>query len=254
VVVGSAWGVGGSWLLDALPGMLGEGDGAERFAPRHRVVHEARRRYPRLRLGRTGLVMESLVPAVLEQKVTVIEAHRAWRRLLLEFGTAAPGPAPEGMRCPPTAREWLRVPSWEWHRAGVDAKRAATVVRAARVAGRLEETIRLRPEEAAERMCAVPGIGVWTAAETVQRSHGAADAVSVGDLHLARAVGWALTGEREADDARMLELLSPYSVEGEGGDAGGGQRHRACRFIKLGPVARRARREPRREIRDFRAM
>jgi 3-methyladenine DNA glycosylase/8-oxoguanine DNA glycosylase len=36
------------------------------------------------------------------------------------------------------------------------------------------------------------------------------DAVSVGDYHLPRLVGWALAGERDADDGRMLELLEPY--------------------------------------------
>ncbi len=39
---------------------------------------------------------------------------------------------------------------------------------------------------------------------------GDADAVPTGDLHLPDEVGWALAGERRADDARMLELLEPF--------------------------------------------
>ena len=64
------------------------------------------------------------VPAVLEQKVVILEAHRAWRRLLLKFGRRAPGPAPAGLRVFPAAQTWQRIPSWEWHLAGVGAARA----------------------------------------------------------------------------------------------------------------------------------
>jgi 3-methyladenine DNA glycosylase/8-oxoguanine DNA glycosylase len=212
--------------------------------PRHRVVHEAHRRNPGLRLTRTGLVMESLVPAVLEQKVTSHEAYRAWRLLLWRFGERAPGPGEElRMRVPPDARGWALVPSWEWHRVGVDAKRSATVVRAARVAHRMEEAASLPPQEAAGRLRAVPGIGPWTAAETLQRSNGDPDAVTVGDLHLPHTVGYALTGRRRSDDAQMLELLSPYA----------GQRHRAARLILLSGH-RPPRRAPRFPVGDIRAL
>jgi 3-methyladenine DNA glycosylase/8-oxoguanine DNA glycosylase len=225
VVEGQAWGPGAQWLLDGMPGLLGAGDEPEAFTPRHRVVHEAHRRNPGLRLGRTGLVLESLIPSILEQRVTTQEAYRAWRRLLHRYGDPAPGPADSPaarMRVAPEPRTWALVPSWEWHRAGVDGQRSATILRAARVARRLEEAAGMDGEAAARRLCAVPGIGVWTAAETLQRSNGDPDAVSVGDLHLPGIVGYALTGTR-TDDEGMLELLAPYE----------GQRHRACRLILL---------------------
>ena len=34
----------------------------------------------------------------------------------------------------PDPRTWALIPSWEWHRAGVDNKRASTVLRAVRAA------------------------------------------------------------------------------------------------------------------------
>lgn len=226
-VQAQAWGPGADWLLDALPALLGGEDDPAAFVPRHRVVHDAHRRNPGLRLTRTGLVMESLVPAVLEQKVTSHEAYRAWRLLLWRFGEPAPGPGENlRMRVPPDARGWALVPSWEWHRAGVDGKRSATIVRAARVAHRMEQAATLplgSYGEAARRLQAVPGIGPWTAAETLQRSNGDPDALTVGDLHLPDTVGYALTGRRRSDDAQMLELLAPYA----------GQRHRAARLILL---------------------
>ncbi|MHA6760392.1 DNA-3-methyladenine glycosylase family protein [Streptacidiphilus sp. PAMC 29251] len=239
-----AWGPGAEWLLDRLPALLGAEDDPAAFDPcGHPLLAELRRRHPGLRIGRTGLVMESLVPAVLGQRVTVGEAHEAWRYLLLHHGAPAPGPAPAGMRITPAARDWAMIPSWEWHRAGVDGHRSATVVRAARLAARLEQASGLAPAEAAARLTSVPGIGVWTAAETLQRSNGDPDAVTVGDLHLPNTVGWALAGRERSDDAIMLELLEPYR----------GHRHRVCRLLRMTSV-RAPRRAPRYAPIDFRAM
>ena len=60
-------------------------------------------------MPRSGRVLEALVPAVLEQKVTGREAWRAWRWLVRRYGEPAPGPAgllPDGLRVPPAARTW----------------------------------------------------------------------------------------------------------------------------------------------------
>jgi 3-methyladenine DNA glycosylase/8-oxoguanine DNA glycosylase len=240
-VRGEAWGPGAGWLLDGLPELLGATDDPAAFVPRHKLLALARHRRPGLRLARTGLVLESLIPSVLEQKVTTDEAYRAWRLLVRKFGEPAPGPAAGGrLWVMPSPRTWALIPSWEWHRAGVDDKRASTVLRAVRVAARLEEAVGMPPSAAQARLELVPGIGPWTSAETVQRALGAADAVTVGDLHLPGIVGWALAGDRYADDAVMLELLAPYA----------GQRHRAARLILLSgrTPARRAPRMPRGDI------
>ncbi|MFI6940167.1 DNA-3-methyladenine glycosylase family protein [Streptomyces sp. NPDC050418] len=219
-----AWGPGRDWLLDRLPELMGGQDDPAAFAPRHRLVADSARRRPGLRLLRTGLVMESLIPSILEQKVTTDEAYRAWRLLIRKYGEQAPGPTgmPD-LHVMPDPHTWRMIPSWDWHRAGVDNKRAQTILRAVRVAPRLEEAMALDPRAARKRLELVPGIGPWTSAETVQRSHGAPDEVTVGDLHLPGIIGYALAGERDADDARMLELLEPYR----------GQRHRAARYILL---------------------
>lgn len=243
-IEGRAWGPGAEWLLDGLPALLGADDDPSAFVPRHRLVHEAHRRHPGLRLIRTGLVLESLIPSILEQKVTGIEAYRAWRLLLQRHGEPAPGPA-EGMRMRvmPDPRAWALIPSWEWHRAGVDTKRSSTILRAVRVARRLEEAVSMDLAAASARLQLIPGIGPWTAAETLQRSNGTPDAITVGDLHLPRIVGYALTGARGADDEAMLELLAPYA----------GQRYRAARLILLSGRTP-PRRAPRFAVRDFRAM
>ncbi len=245
-VVASAWGPGAAWALDSLPALLGDGDDVAGFEPRHPVVREAWRRHAGWRVPRTGLVLEALAPAVLEQKVTGHEAWRGWRQLVRGYGEPAPGPAAVqvlGLRVSPAPEVWARVPSWEWHRAGVDQSRSGTVVRAAAAAGRLEQITGLAHADAAARLRSLPGIGVWTAAEVAQRALGDPDAVSVGDFHLAGLVGWALVGEKVDDDG-MLELLEPYR----------GHRYRAVRMIELSGIARPQRRGPRFAGRDYRAM
>ncbi|GAB3598929.1 DNA-3-methyladenine glycosylase 2 family protein [Angustibacter peucedani] len=233
-VEAEVWGPGGEWALDNVPDLLGGSDDDTGFAPEHPVLVEARRRRPGWRVPRTRLVMEALAPAVVEQKVTGHEAFGGYRRLVRRFGEKAPGPAGEaGMFVPPSAAQWAAVPSWEWLQAGVDGARSAALVRAAQRAGRLEQTLDLPAAEAERRMCSIPGIGVWTAAEVRQRAHGDADAVSFGDFHVPTHVGRSLTGEA-VDDAGLAELLEPYRPH----------RYRVQRLVEL-EAPRRARRAPR---------
>ena len=241
-VTATAWGPGAGWLLEMLPSLLGETDDQSGFTPAHPLLREMAARHPGARVGRSGRVLEALVPAVLEQKVVGPEARRSWHCLLQRFGQPAPGPAPAGMRVFPDARTWARIPSWEWHRAGVEPGRARTVAEAASAAARLEEILTMAAGDADRRLRSLPGVGPWTSAEVRQRACGDADAVTVGDYNLPAAVGWALAG-RIVDDAGMLRLLAPYA----------GHRYRATRLVELSGV-RPPRRGPRLAVRDYRAF
>lgn len=206
-----AWGPGAQWLLDGLPELLGERDLLDDFRPVHPVVSDAARRFPGWRVCRSRLVIDSLVPAVIEQKVTGQEAFAGYRRLVRRYGVPAPGPGADlGLLVAPSAREWAAVPSWAWLQASVDPARSRAIVASCRAAARLEEAVAMEPRAAHARLRAIPGIGVWTAAEVRQRALGDADAVSFGDYHIAKNVGWALIG-REVDDEGMAELLKPYA-------------------------------------------
>jgi 3-methyladenine DNA glycosylase/8-oxoguanine DNA glycosylase len=208
-VQAQAWGPGADEVVAGLADLLGGRDDDAGFVPGHPLLAEAAARTPGLRVPRTGRVVEALVPAVLEQKVTGKQARASFRLLVLRHGDPAPGPAPDGMRVPPAAETWRRIPSWEWHRAGVDPTRSRTICVAMQYAERLELAVGMDRDDAARRLSAVPGIGAWTVAEVAQRALGDADALSVGDYHLSAYVGWALAG-RPLDDDGMVELLERW--------------------------------------------
>src|SRR5687767_12688184 len=70
VVAARAWGPGAEWALERLPALLGAEDDPSGFVAHHPAVRRGLDLHPHWRIGRTGLVMESLVPSILEQKVT----------------------------------------------------------------------------------------------------------------------------------------------------------------------------------------
>lgn len=233
-VVCQAWGEGAGEFLENLPALLGGADETSDFHPLHPVVERAYRRVPHLRIGRTGRVLEALIPAVLEQRVQGVEAFRSWRLLVTKFGAPAPGPAPAGMRVPPSAQVWRTIPSWEYHRANVDPGRMRTLLGCAARADALERLATGTPVAAREAMTSLRGVGVWTAAETAQRALGDADALSIGDYHLSSVIGCTLLGHPIDDDA-MVELLEPMRPH----------RYRVVRLLEVSGLAQLPRRGPR---------
>lgn len=231
------WGSGAVWTAERLPRMLGGEDDASDFVAHHPQVAQAARLHEGWAVPWTGLVVESLVPAIIEQRITGAEAFTSYRRLVRAYGEPAPGVgADRGLMVAPDARGWAVIPSWAWVRAGIDASRSDTIMRALRVAHRLEEHAERDPMTTRSRLRAVPGIGVWTAAEIAHVALGDADAVSFGDYHVAKNIGWALTG-KEVDDQGLERLLAPYA----------GHRYRVQRLLELSG-AMRPRHGPRRTL------
>lgn len=237
-VTAEGWGSGAEWVLDSVPRMLGADDDPSGFEPLHQPIADAWRRHGNWRLGATGLVMESLVPAIIEQKVTGQEAFGAFRTLVHRFGARAPGPPsepepPVRLWAQPSPTELRAIPSWEWLRLPVDGARSRPIQHAARVAPALERGGRETPEEFDRRVRTLPGIGVWTSAETRSRAMGDPDSVSFGDYHVAADIGFVLTGA-PVDDEELAVLLEPYA----------GHRHRVQRLVELSGLSR-PRRGPR---------
>jgi 3-methyladenine DNA glycosylase/8-oxoguanine DNA glycosylase len=221
-----AWGPGAEWCLANAPELLGARDRPAGFAPDGLVarLHHA---MPGLRISRSQAVFEALVPSILEQKVAGAEARRSYRQMVTAWGTPAPGPpvpVPGGwrpLRLPPGPEVLAAKPYWEFHRFGIEMRRADTIRRAADAGRMVDRTVDLPPAEAHRQLQTLRGVGPWTSAEVALVALGDADAVPVGDYHLPHLVSWALAGEPRGTDERMLELLAPYA----------GQRGRVVRLL-----------------------
>lgn len=204
-VAAAAWGLGAAAALADVPDLIGESDDPSALIPRHAVIADLQRRFSGMRLTRSNRPFEALLPAILEQKVTGIEARQAFRAIVRAHGELAPGPA--GLRLPPEPSVLAGLPYFSFHPFGVERRRADLIRRTAALAPRLRGADR---QLARRLLSSISGIGPWTLAEVGRVAFGDPDAVSVGDYHLPNLVAWALAGEPRGDDDRMLRLLEPY--------------------------------------------
>ncbi len=217
-----AWGPGAGEALAALPGLVGERDDPAPLRPRHEVVARLVHRLPGLRMTRGTPLLEALVPAIIAQKVTAHEAYESMAALTDRFGEAAPGPL--DLTLPPSASTLAGLPYWAFHALGIERRRADAIRSAAGVAAQLARAVAASREAGLTALTSLPGIGAWTAAETIRLVNGDPDAVSLGDYNLPRLVCNVLGEPGPADDRHMLELLEPYR----------GQRARVVLLIENG--------------------
>ena len=236
----TAWGSGAGWIIDRAGLLVGLNDRST-LRTDHPRLRELQRQLVGMRIGASHRVMEALVPAILEQKVTSYEAHQSFRHMVYALGEPAPGPLP--LRVAPSPEVLAAQPYWAFHRFGVERKRADVIRTVCKRADRLEECVDLPSDQAFARLTHFKGVGPWTAAEVAARSFGDPDAVSVGDFHLPHLVSWVLAGEPRSTDERMLELLEPYK----------GERGRVIRLIEAG-TGQPPRRAPRQRIRSIAAI
>jgi 3-methyladenine DNA glycosylase/8-oxoguanine DNA glycosylase len=226
-VAARAWGPGAATALDDVADLLGADDDPPSLGGIHPLVTELAKRLPGLRVGRTGSVLDALVPTVLAQRVIGAEASFAYVAMVRAAGRRAPrahGTDAPALLLPPEP-EWLvTTPYWTFHRWGVEQRRTNTIKTAAGHARRLIELVALPLGEARDRLLALPGVGPWTVNHVAMLALGDADAVSVGDYWLKHVVSFALTGVARGTDERMLELLEPWR----------GQRGRVCRLLLSG--------------------
>ena len=203
----ASWGPGAGWLQHQLRSLLGEND--ER-AIRFRPPEPFRRAWAAepFRLGATGRPWDSLVGAVLGQKVQSTRAARSRRALARCFGSPAPGPRRGSIL--PSPETVAELGYHQFHSLGIERRRAATLIRAAREFTRIDQSNRT---STLDRLARVRGIGPWTLALVSATAFGDTDAVPVGDFHLPNTIAWHLAGEARADDRRMLRLLEPWEGE-----------------------------------------
>jgi 3-methyladenine DNA glycosylase/8-oxoguanine DNA glycosylase len=236
-----AWGPGADLAFAQVPRLLGRDDDPTALVLDEPRLRQLAMRQIGMRFGRSDAVLASLVPAIIGQKVTSIEAMRAYVGLVRRYGETAPGPV--DMLVTPRADVLAALPYFELHPLGIEQRRAVTLIRAAGRAAWLEAAQDLSRGAALARLRAIPGIGAWTAAEAARTALGDPDAVSIGDYHIPNLVSWVLAGEPRGDDARMLELLEPYR----------GQRARLVRILERSGITA-PRYGPRLSPRDIRRI
>ncbi|HVH62879.1 MAG TPA: DNA-3-methyladenine glycosylase 2 family protein [Candidatus Dormibacteraeota bacterium] len=220
-----AWGTGAAWATAHAPQIAGQEDDDSGFIPDHPLIARLWRDKRGMRMPRTNSVFEALVPSVIAQQVTSLDARRSYRAVVKAFGEPAPGPWQ--LTVPPSPKVLAQTPYWAFHRFGIEQRRAEIIIRAARSANRLEETTSMDLASAHRRLQAFPGVGPWTAAKVAMVALGDADAVPIGDYNLPHAVGYALEGTARSSDERMLQLLEPYR----------GHRARVVRLIVMSGIA-----------------
>ncbi|MFM7046627.1 MAG: DNA-3-methyladenine glycosylase family protein [Actinomycetota bacterium] len=231
------WGPGGRWLAQRALRLLARSTDFCPIRAVHPAVHTALRDVGQLHLPATDTPYHEALPAVLGQRITAAQALSQWASLCRRYGDIAPGPL--ALRLPPTPDRLLAIPSWEFHRLGIEEQRARTLRCIARHHRHVESVRALDGAAARSALMQLPGIGIWTAAVTVGVSHGDADALPIGDFHVKHTVAWALAGKPRGTDDEMLTSLTPYQ----------GQRWQVVRLLERAGFGA-PRRGPRRRLLD----
>jgi 3-methyladenine DNA glycosylase/8-oxoguanine DNA glycosylase len=200
-------GDGADWLRARARGLLGADDDVSTFQPEG-VVGRLWSRMHGDRVGATGTVWHDLTWFVVQQRIRRTDAAVQWRRLVTTFGE--PIDDLEGLYTPPVPERLARAAPWSLRALGIDARRATTLIEAARVADRLHRLVDEPRDEALARLGSITGVGPWTRACMAAMTWGDPDTVITGDSGIPSLIAQVLAGERWADDDRMLELLEPH--------------------------------------------
>lgn len=232
------WGEGAEWLEPGLGALLGLEDDPSTFSPSDPSFRRVWKRTLGIHLPRLPILFPQLTRIVLQQLVTTGEGQRAWRRIVRDLGSPAPGP--HDVMVPPGCGKVAETPWFRFVSDGVPHKQARTLVRGARAATALEAAGSFTGEAAVEAFAKIPGVGPWTEGYLRGTGLGDPDAVVTGDYHLPNAAAWILAGRPRGTDDEMLDLLEPYR----------GNRFRVIRAL-LASGIRAPRRGPKRGVRPL---
>ncbi|HJV94783.1 MAG TPA: adenosine deaminase, partial [Albitalea sp.] len=148
---------------------------------------------------------ELAVRAVLGQQVTVAAARTLARRVVERFGTPLATPWDEISRAFPTPQRLARTAPERIAELGIIRTRANAIVALARAWPELAALLAPHqpPDRLIEQLCALPGIGAWTAHYIAMRALSWPDAFPPHDVAVLKAMKQLFnsTSQREADEA-----------------------------------------------------
>jgi 3-methyladenine DNA glycosylase/8-oxoguanine DNA glycosylase len=201
-------GAGGAWLQARAARLVGAHDEISSFRPEDGVVKRLWARFAGDRVGATGTVWHDLAWIAVQQRVRRADAAGQWRRLVMALGESCADH--DGLYTPPPPERLARAAPWSLRAMGIDARRATTLIEAARVAHRLDRLAEVPFAEADRPLRSIAGVGPWTTGCLSGLTWGEPDTVITGDSGIPSLIAETLAGERRADDARMIELLEPF--------------------------------------------
>jgi len=172
---------------------------------------------PGLRLPGSLDAFELAVRAVLGQQVTVAAARTLARRLVERFGEPLQTPWEDVSRTFPSPSALAAAQVEQIAELGIIRTRAGAIQSIAQAWPELSTllTPRAQPEPLIERLCALPGIGPWTAHYIAMRALGWPDAFPPNDVAVLKAIKqlFDTTTQREADaHAQTWQPWRAYAV------------------------------------------
>jgi hypothetical protein len=165
-LVATAYGSGAAWLIDradAIAGLRDDVSGFAELAAGHEVIRRLARVHSGLRMPATGRTFHHVLPAILGQKVTGVEAYRSYAGIMRHFGEPAPGAGPR-LTLPPDPETIAATPYWAFHPFGLEQRRTETLRGAAARIRALDAAT--DTAQAYQRLAALPGIGAWSRSAT----------------------------------------------------------------------------------------
>jgi AraC family transcriptional regulator of adaptative response / DNA-3-methyladenine glycosylase II len=158
---------------------------------------------PGLRLPGSRDACELAERAVRGQHVTVAAARTLARRLVERFGEALRTPWADVNRTFPSPAALAGAPVERIAELGINRTRAGAIQAIAQAWPELSPLLaaHARPEPLIERLCALPGIGPWTAHYIAMRALGWPDAFPPNDVAVLKAMRqrFGTANQREAD-------------------------------------------------------
>lgn len=164
-----------------------------------------------LKPPRYPTLWEALAHAIVFQQISIYAAASIMRRAVELLGPRVSAPGISCIAFPPP-EVWTSADDGTLRDAGLSRNKIAHLRAAARALseGAIDEAAldALSSPEAAERLCAIAGIGPWSASVVLLRGLGRLDVFPLRDSGVARSLAL-LSGDARLDQETVLEILGP---------------------------------------------
>jgi len=163
-----------------------------------------------LKPPRYATLWEACAHAILFQQISIHAAASIMRRVVELLGDPVEAGGVRAIAFPPPER-WLEANDESLRGVGISRNKVAHLRSAAAefASGAIDERAleRLATPEIAERLCAIRGIGAWSAAVMLLRGMGRLDVFPLRDSGVARTLAMLAGGV--VDEAKLLDVLGP---------------------------------------------